>query len=44
MYEKIVLRRKGGLRGISNQNKNKRKQRKQTKNKEETKAKRSDLK
>lgn len=39
MYEKIVLRRKGGLRGISNQNK-----RKQTKNKEETKAKRSDLK
>lgn len=26
MYEKIVLRRKGGLRGISNQNKNKRKQ------------------
>ena len=42
MYEKIVLRRKGGLRGISNQNK--RKQRKQTKNKEETKAKRSDLK
>lgn len=44
MYEKIVLRRKGGLRGISNQNKSKRKQRKQTKNKEETKAKRSDLK
>lgn len=41
MYEKIVLRRKGGLRGISNQNKNKRKQ---TKNKEETKTKRSDLK
>ena len=41
MYEKIVLRRKGGLRGISNQNKNKRKQ---TKNKEKTKAKRSDLK
>lgn len=41
MYEKIVFRRKGGLRGISNQNKNKRKQ---TKNKEETKAKRSDLK
>lgn len=41
MYEKIVLRRKGGLRGISNQNKNKRNQ---TKNKEETKAKRSDIK